>query len=79
MKLNKLLLPTRYQVLDDFFAKWQKPQPLTERVATSDAYGRVLAEDAFALCDKPVFRESDMDGVAVKSERFAAERLEIRS
>jgi molybdopterin molybdotransferase/putative molybdopterin biosynthesis protein len=75
MKLNKLLLPTRYQALDDFFAKWKRPQPLTERVATSDAYGRVLAEDEFALCDKPVFRESDMDGVAVKSERFTVERI----
>jgi molybdopterin molybdotransferase/putative molybdopterin biosynthesis protein len=62
-------LPSRKQVLERLFEKWSVPRH-TERVATKDAFGRVLAEDVFSLSDKPVFRASRMDGVAVKSVAF---------
>jgi len=62
-------LPSRAQVLEWLFDKLTVPRNV-ETVATKDAYGRVLAEDVISLCDKPVYRASRMDGVAVKSERF---------
>jgi len=63
-------LPLRADVLADLFNRWSAPL-VTERIRIEDALGRVLAADAVALCDKPVVRGSGMDGVAVKSERFA--------
>jgi molybdopterin molybdotransferase/putative molybdopterin biosynthesis protein len=62
-------LPTRGEVMAKFFAKWQAPAKV-EAVGTAQAYGRVLAEDVVALVDKPVYRASRMDGVAVKSAAF---------
>ncbi|MDR0818585.1 MAG: molybdopterin molybdotransferase MoeA [Oscillospiraceae bacterium] len=62
-------LPTRAEVLAKLFSKWSAPIR-TERVRTEDALYRILAADVFSLCDKPVFRGSRMDGVAVKSEMF---------
>ncbi len=43
----------------------------TETVPLEAAAGRVLAEDQLARFDQPVVRASAMDGVAVKSARFA--------
>ncbi|MDR0817704.1 MAG: molybdopterin molybdotransferase MoeA [Clostridiales Family XIII bacterium] len=63
-------LPLRAEVLAKFFEAWRAPIS-TEVVDTQDACGRILAEDVFAKCDKPVVRGSRMDGVAVKSEAFA--------
>jgi molybdopterin molybdotransferase/putative molybdopterin biosynthesis protein len=62
--------PTRAEVLEKFFAAWEAPKR-TELIATADAYGRVLAEDVFSLVDKPVFRASSMDGIAVKAAAFS--------
>jgi molybdopterin molybdotransferase/putative molybdopterin biosynthesis protein len=62
--------PSRGEVLSRLFEKWSAPVR-AERVPTLDAIGRVLAEDAFSLCDSPVERASMMDGVAVKSEMFS--------
>ena len=63
-------LPTRQELLSEFFEKWNCPSPCIEQLGTIDAYGRILAEDIFALCDTPVYRASKMDGVAVKSSTF---------
>jgi molybdopterin molybdotransferase len=38
-----------------------------ERVALSDAHGRILADDLLALRDQPPFRASAMDGYALRS------------
>jgi len=62
-------LPSRAHVLEELFKRWT-PRPETESVGTREAYSRVLAEDVFSLCDKPVFRASRMDGIAVKSSAF---------
>ncbi|MDR0937222.1 MAG: molybdopterin molybdenumtransferase MoeA [Oscillospiraceae bacterium] len=62
--------PTRAEVLDKFFDNWAAPKR-AELVATAEAYGRVLSEDVFSLVDKPVFRASSMDGIAVKAAAFA--------
>jgi molybdopterin molybdotransferase/putative molybdopterin biosynthesis protein len=63
-------LPLRADVLAKFFAAWRAPIN-TEVTDTADACGRVIAEDVYSRCDKPVFRGSRMDGVAVRSEAFA--------
>jgi molybdopterin molybdotransferase/putative molybdopterin biosynthesis protein len=63
-------LPTRAKVLERFFSKWSAPIR-TEQINTVDALYRVLATEVFSLCDKPVYRGSKMDGVAVKSTNFA--------
>jgi molybdopterin molybdotransferase/putative molybdopterin biosynthesis protein len=63
-------LPTRAEVLERLFAKWSAPIR-TEQINTVDVLYRVLATDVFSLCDKPVYRDSKMDGVAVKSANFA--------
>ena len=65
-------LPTKNELLSEFFAHWHSPSPRTEKIKTGDSCGRVLAKDFFALCDNPVFRSSMMDGVAVKSSEFTA-------
>ncbi len=63
-------LPTRKQVIETLFAKWQ-PVDLVETIATEEALGRVLTHNYHALYSIPVVRASAMDGVAVISERFA--------
>jgi len=63
------VLPLREEALLRLFAKWSAPVR-TERVKTADAIGRILGEDVFSLCDKPVYRGSQLDGVGVKSELF---------
>jgi molybdopterin molybdotransferase/putative molybdopterin biosynthesis protein len=63
-------LPTRAEVLERLFAKWNAAIR-TEQINTVAALYRVLAADVFSLCDKPVYRGSKMDGVAVKSADFA--------
>jgi len=64
-------LPTKNELLSEFFAHWHSPAPCTELIKTGDSCGRVLAADYFSLCDSPVFRSSMMDGVAVKASAFA--------
>ena len=63
-------LPTRAQVLETLFEKWN-PEFKTERIPTRNALGRILSEDAYSSISIPVVRASSMDGVAVRSERFA--------
>jgi molybdopterin molybdotransferase/putative molybdopterin biosynthesis protein len=63
-------LPLREEVLAKFFQAWRAPIR-TETVKTQDAYERILSEDVFSRCNKPVVRASRMDGVAVKSAAFA--------
>jgi molybdopterin molybdotransferase/putative molybdopterin biosynthesis protein len=63
-------LPVRADVLVKFFDRWRAPVR-TEVIKTQDAHGRVLAEEIYSRCDKPVVRASRMDGVAVKSAAFA--------
>ena len=63
------LIP-REEALARLFARWT-PKRETEVVPLAEAAGRVLAKDQFAGYDLPVVRASAMDGIAVKSERFA--------
>jgi molybdopterin molybdotransferase/putative molybdopterin biosynthesis protein len=63
-------LPTRIEVLEKLYKTWAAPIR-TETIPTQDAYDRVLSENVFSNCDKPVVRASQMDGVAVKSEAFS--------
>ena len=49
-----------------------------ERVALSDALGRVLAEDAVADSDLPPFNRAQMDGYAVRSTDFADTPARLR-
>ncbi|MFI6867393.1 gephyrin-like molybdotransferase Glp [Nocardia sp. NPDC050406] len=44
----------------------------TERVPMAQALGRRLAEDVYAPLDLPVFRNSSMDGYAVRAESVAS-------
>lgn len=66
-------LKQKDEALALLFARWT-PAPGTERVPPAECAGRVLAEDVTAQYDLPVVRASQMDGVAVKSERFAEGR-----
>jgi molybdopterin molybdotransferase/putative molybdopterin biosynthesis protein len=69
-------LPLRTEVLANLFSAWA-PAPKTEIIATADGYGRVLARDVLALCDKPVVRASKMDGVGIKSAEFSVSLEEL--
>lgn len=62
-------LISKEEALRRLFEHWH-PQQKTETIAVTEAAGRVLAEDQFALYDLPVVRASTMDGVAVHSDRF---------
>lgn len=62
-------LPTRAQVLETLFQRWQ-PIYETETFPVQAALGRVLAQDQYAQVAIPVARASAMDGVAVCSARF---------
>jgi len=63
-------LPTREEAISKLFAAFTPPIR-TKVVKTREALYSVNAEDLYSLLDKPVVRASQMDGVAVKSERFA--------
>jgi molybdopterin molybdotransferase/putative molybdopterin biosynthesis protein len=71
-------LPTRIEVLEKLYKTWNAPIR-TETIPTQDAYDRVLSENVFSKCDKPVVRASQMDGVAVKSEAFSKGIPDTRS
>lgn len=62
-------LPTRAQVLETLFQRWQ-PIYETETFPVQAALGRVLTRDQYARATIPVARASAMDGVAVCSARF---------
>lgn len=61
---------TKQEFLDSLFSRWH-PEPQTEIIPVAQAKGRILAEDQFARYDLPVFRASQMDGIAVRSSDFA--------
>ena len=61
---------TKQEFLDSLFKLWN-PEPQIEIIPLSEARGRILAEDQFAKYDLPVFRASQMDGIAVRSADFA--------
>lgn len=63
------LIP-KEEALARLFDRWT-PKKETEVIPLAEAAGRVLAADQFAGYDLPVVRASTMDGIAVKSERFA--------
>src|SRR6266446_5817303 len=48
------------------------PQPVSDSVALTEAYGRVLAEQVRSPLDLPVFDNSAMDGYAVRAGDVAA-------
>jgi len=52
------------------------PQPVSESVALTEAYGRVLAEQVRSPLDLPVFDNSAMDGYAVRAGDVAAAKPE---
>ena len=60
---------TKQEFLDSLFRKWN-PDPQTEIVPLHQAKGRILAENQYAKYDFPVFRASQMDGIAVRSDDF---------
>ncbi len=70
MKPEFANLTPKKEALERVCAVW-KPIRETEIVPIEAANGRVLAEDQLTCYDLPVVRASSMDGVAVKSERFA--------
>jgi len=59
-------LTPRKEVLRKFFAAWSVPYN-TEIIPTEQGYGRVLARDTEAMCDKPVLRASKMDGIGISA------------
>jgi molybdopterin molybdotransferase/putative molybdopterin biosynthesis protein len=61
---------SKEEALNRIFSGWN-PQAAQETVSITDAAGRILAQDQYARCNLPVVRASMMDGIAVKSERFA--------
>jgi molybdopterin molybdotransferase len=60
---NVLTPPDAYALLERHLSS----TPRTERVATADALGRVLAEDLVSPDDLPSFPRSTMDGFAVRA------------
>lgn len=62
-------LPTRKQVMETLFEKWQ-PREETRQIPLEEALGRVLAKNYEAVYSFPVVRASAMDGIAVASSRF---------
>ncbi|MDR2360679.1 MAG: molybdopterin molybdotransferase MoeA [Oscillospiraceae bacterium] len=77
--MKKVLgLPTRAEVLKRFFSQWSAPIK-TEFVYTANAFGKTLAADAYAQCDRPVVRASSMDGVGVRSAEFACSLVELNN
>lgn len=70
MKRELPYLISREEALARLFARWT-PEQEAETVPLADAAGRVLAQDMTAAYDIPVCRASAMDGIAVKSDRFA--------
>ena len=64
-------LPTREQVLRDFFAAWT-PEESVEHVPLQDAAWRITAEPLFSVNTIPVVRASGSDGIAVRSADFAS-------
>jgi len=59
------------QALQTWFSALRIGKPKVAVVSLQDAFGRVLAEDLFALEDLPRFDKSAMDGYAVKSADLA--------
>lgn len=70
MKPDLSNLISKEEALSRIFLNWI-PKPEQEMISVERAAGRVLAQDQFSLCNIPVVRASMMDGIAVKSERFA--------
>lgn len=68
--MNPMNTVTKQEFLDSLFQRWN-PEPKTEIIPVAEAKGRILAEDQFALYDMPVFRASQMDGIAVRSADFS--------
>ena len=62
-------LITKEEAIERLFFVWNV-QTGTEKIGLSEACGRTLAEDLYALYDQPVVRASAMDGIAVKSAEF---------
>ena len=60
---------TKQEFLDSLFSRWY-PEPQMETIAVMQAKGRILAENQYARYDLPVFRASQMDGIAVRSTDF---------
>ena len=60
---------TKQEFLDSLFNKWY-PEPQTEIIPVEQAKGRILAENQYAKYDFPVYRASQMDGIAVRSSDF---------
>ena len=48
-----------------------------ERAPLADAFGRVVAEDAFATADSPPFTKAMMDGFAVRAADWAGRPLQV--
>lgn len=63
-------LISKEEALARLFDRWA-PKQEAEVIPLAEAAGRVLATDQFAGYDLPVIRASTMDGIAVRSERFA--------
>lgn len=62
---------TRAEALELLFSHWT-PVPETEVLPLEEAVGRIAAETLYAKYNIPSVRASEMDGVAVISERFAS-------
>ncbi|MDR0500308.1 MAG: molybdopterin molybdotransferase MoeA [Coriobacteriales bacterium] len=62
---------TRDEALQQLFAQWN-PSPKRQTVAVNDAVGYICYEDIFSENIQPVFRASQMDGIAIKSKDFAS-------
>src|SRR5262245_11574396 len=52
------------------------PSPRTERVALTEACGRIISEKILAPIDLPPFDNSAMDGYAVRAEDVVRARAE---
>ncbi|MDO4554930.1 MAG: molybdopterin molybdotransferase MoeA [Lachnospiraceae bacterium] len=69
MKPDFSNLIKKEEALSLLLSKWNYI-PSLEWIPLSEASGRILAKDQYALYDLPVVRASAMDGIAVKSEYF---------
>lgn len=70
MKPNFKNLIPKEEALEKIFKAWS-PTSTTEIISIYEAKGRILAQDIYAKYNFPIVRASRMDGIAVKSERFA--------
>ncbi len=69
MSEKKDLSVTRAEALELLFGAWQ-PERKSEVVSLQDALGRVTAQAVYSRNTMPVYRTSQVDGIAVRSADF---------